>query len=1714
MKPRARALRITDELVLLGRLGAAWGLACCGCGGRAKPECPRPLSTPSPDVAGALLARVVRGAQKALKKQHDAQLPRPANASVTVPACFVQLNLASTARLHCCIGRGCRVIMKLSSTVFAVHVSCRSATSSGVLVEAMQPSYGTSKYYDPAGEDVALNSPRPPSPLSSVLIYKAPFGLTRIAIMDYLGCCFGRRKPANRSDDTVNTNTNTNTSTSHSRLSEALTLSQQVSGGEFGTLTDLRQKCEANTLSTAEARALLNASGKYNEPLTPREIEELHRILSPPSAATKPGSSSSATAIDRSLRTPTNHMLPEAQLQSDLFCLPAEVRTQIWRYAIGGRKIHLAVKDGKLVQQSNIQRPYWRGIKGLLSIPLLCRTSYLESINLLYSENTFCFGFGSSGSSHDFFTQADTLLLPQCVAAMTSLEVGFHLSGGYSQYYDSHSQAWDITLEITAPEPLCNWNSVFKALSQMKQLRSLVVVVWASGDRRHEFMAREPELMDIPTRMTGLKKFDVWLPWEEDDDGVPAQHADNEPKPYIVRRKFEDRERFGVSVPNWRGRISSSYVCTSCLASSHSSSVVSRGRCVVARHHVRPLSTTIASENTKPWPPLKKKKRTKPKGESQKAAPPPAAPAKELSETDAERQLKVLQGALSALQNVLTTQGVDVSSIPTTKHKGPPQVSTAEAKTTPNPKAKPNAGKKGNRPPKATAPNALDKSVKNASVKLQSKPSVPTTEATPFYGSPNTPPIPEAAGQKEAAPIRRLLGGGSFSYSPEVQAAVAAARLAQSDLAKRSKLSEAQEMESEEAKPADLGVPFEAIAKPFPGNGRSSTKSASTRNKPPLKINPDRLSLVPIQTIQPPVPPLSYGLDRVLFNPGVYHIQDPRSRVYNFDPYLTEIMPVNEFDFNALKEYVTSSKDTTLISIAKQHQKRYTGSTSSMTSMLAHFHFLISAWRSINTSMLSRSFVPESTRYTVIMRAPAAIFLHWKDGTYAIDADKEFDTANVLSMLGKSMEKLLTLSKDEYERYRHGNSDQITEEERNAEEAYHYTGFQDFMMRSQLDAHDPRIKGTGMFDLKTRAVISIRMDAAGYHKGLGYEIRQRFGQWESFEREYYDMIRSAFLKYSLQVRMGRMDGIFVAFHNTQRIFGFQYIPITEMDLALHGTENRRLGDQEFKVSLKLLNELIDRATQKWPERSLRLHVETRTSTDIPFMYFFAKPTTPDEIAAVQNAGKASVEAFEKNILGLVKNAAETDAEDLTDADGVNMEDPDEIAPLPSPESQEIDSLTAWQEARQMVEDAMGDDEIGVGVVREAIGDALEQSGILRARSLAESHEYVNALLGALTGRTEDSAPIESGDVSQPEVPVIQPQCGLHPNQAAEAAHEMQTHNSQTTPAEDVREGYTTTANEDIDETTTAGPSASEHTASERESEDDDYEETSGAELKSDIEVKGSSEDIVSPSLEPLKSLIMRTARKMDETQVFDTDINVPQDDAAKLREFERILYRLISQSKTEQPNEESSDDVSDQSSSSQTSLDGASADNTKTAESESTQGVQREGKPQPDVMEQTKPGSKTEESELLGLTLTIKNKVNGTYVQRPDELGKDDNWIVEYEIEEIPKHRAHTIYTANSKKRAPRGTSFDRVLGNKVGLECSRSTVRIQPRQDGQHLADPLARDVGIAAGARELHHQIEPQLQRRWLPAVLVALVAGAEEHEAPYESVSEVPRAVPQER
>jgi hypothetical protein len=477
------------------------------------------------------------------------------------------------------------------------------------------------------------------------------------------------------------------------------------------------------------------------------------------------------------------------------------------------------------------------------------------------------------------------------------------------------------------------------------------------------------------------------------------------------------------------------------------------------------------------------------------------------------------------------------------------------------------------------------------------------------------------------------------------------------------------------------------------GKRTAEAKSPPSRQyKNETELLPKSLVVEPLDVPQPPVPYLSYGLDRVLFNPGVYSLQDPSSRVYNFDPYLEKIMPVHEFDFQALKQYKTSSQDTALAGLAQRYGKKYIGSTSSMTSTLAQFHFCLSRHRFIDINSMSKGFGDgqlSSRDFTKINKAPAAIFLRYKNGCYAIDVDKEYDSANVLMLLGKSLELLLTLPKSQYEIYRKSDPRTISEAQKAEPESYQYTTMGDFLMRSQLDAYDHRLPGNGTFDLKTRAVLPIRMRSDDYLDMVDYEIQGLDGTYKSYEREKYDMMRATMLKYMLQVRMGRMTGIFVAYHNVRRIFGFEYISLREMDAALHGTKNPCLGDQEFKASLELLNIVFEKATTKFPKTSLRLHFEAKDAKEDEHtepglasrLNVFAEPMSEEQIDAIQNTNKAAVAEAERIMiegLDLVNN-------DLTQVD----EEPVQDGSAPTDQATSIGSI----EEENIVEDSASTEDI-------------------------------------------------------------------------------------------------------------------------------------------------------------------------------------------------------------------------------------------------------------------------------------------------------------------------------------------------------------------------------------------------------------------------------------
>ncbi len=124
------------------------------------------------------------------------------------------------------------------------------------------------------------------------------------------------------------------------------------------------------------------------------------------------------------------------------------------------------------------------------------------------------------------------------------------------------------------------------------------------------------------------------------------------------------------------------------------------------------------------------------------------------------------------------------------------------------------------------------------------------------------------------------------------------------------------------------------------------------------------------------------------------------------------------------------------------------------------------------------------------------------------------------------------------------------------------------------------------------------------------------------------------------------------------------------------------------------------------------------------------------------------------------------------------------------------------------------------------------------------------------------------------------------------------------------------------------------------------------------------------------------------------------------KRFERILSRLLASSKKAAA-ADGSDNATD-------GAEGAAADADETSSGKGSK---------PSVLfpfgaTSNLPGRA--DDELLGMILTIRNKVNGKYVKRPDPSLKTWSWTVEYAIEQIEPGRAETIYEQLKKRRKDR----------------------------------------------------------------------------------------------
>eukprot|EP01133_Synstelium_polycarpum_P007199 gene7199-8362_t len=353
------------------------------------------------------------------------------------------------------------------------------------------------------------------------------------------------------------------------------------------------------------------------------------------------------------------------------------------------------------------------------------------------------------------------------------------------------------------------------------------------------------------------------------------------------------------------------------------------------------------------------------------------------------------------------------------------------------------------------------------------------------------------------------------------------------------------------------------------------------------------------------IPTLAHGLDRTLSEPGVHPVGDFDGRP-NFSRYLSKI-----HDFDSLiihSSYKPPSQDTTLISNTLDHGCSYLSSTSSITTVLTKLYLTIFKKDNIDASGIGSS-VARMDTFTPQVGRPNSIFLNsLSDTIWGIDANGGTMEQNnkILSDLGHSMERMVTLSEEEFTSKLVKENASVAHE---FDESYVFSKFGKIMYRSQIDCYSDKLPGKSkVFDLKTRATASIRLNVADYESYLSYHLTQVLGFKNSYEKEFHDMVRSSGIKYTLQAKIGHMAGIFVAYHNTKRIFGAEFLPLEELeDVIFWG---KHIAEDSFRITNSMLSIVLDTITAQLDRKfKYRLFFEVnknRNAGDLGVLQIFVE----------------------------------------------------------------------------------------------------------------------------------------------------------------------------------------------------------------------------------------------------------------------------------------------------------------------------------------------------------------------------------------------------------------------------------------------------------------------------------------------------------------------------
>ena len=378
------------------------------------------------------------------------------------------------------------------------------------------------------------------------------------------------------------------------------------------------------------------------------------------------------------------------------------------------------------------------------------------------------------------------------------------------------------------------------------------------------------------------------------------------------------------------------------------------------------------------------------------------------------------------------------------------------------------------------------------------------------------------------------------------------------------------------------------------------------------------------------------------------------------------------------------------------------------------------------------------------------------------------------------------------------------------------------------------------------------------------------------------------------------------------------------------------------------------------------------------MYIFAEPVTDEQIQEIQTQNAESVEAFQRKIQGL---GGETSGSD--------------------PNASEEDR---WADIQADVREAMARDEMSVtdpGEEEEPSDAAarvksskLEHSGVFEDGPLYRNRSLHTADEGDLAAVTEGEE--EEPEAEEDEDAEVDDQ---------EEALEHTEDSIELESDEQAQPEVGTFISEDVSEDEDAIEATSERDIDERNSRPEEVfeDETELDSMGHNGDLRASPE--LATELDDLDQGNVGNARDIQEEEVESLGQEVTQEGGQP-----GISVALDSEqadSIKDSPSEPEGDsDIQEQPASSDDGFD-TRAD-------------------QPFFEEIDQAYNPASGAEVLAMALTIRNKVNGEFVKRPEDIGPDDKWSVEYTLEEVANpERAWSLYLACQERRRRKLEGFN-----------------------------------------------------------------------------------------